>query len=247
MEDYDDNQLAAKIAETAGQILLAIQSSGLVNGKAMGAAGDAVANAFILQMLKHNRPGDALLSEEEAADPKRLESRRVWVVDPLDGTREFSEGRSDWAVHVALAIDGVPAASAVALPGLGQTLTSAAPNALKPLSTAKTLRILVSRTRPPAVALKVAEVLGAELIPMGSAGAKAMAVLRGEADAYLHAEGQYEWDSAAPVGVAHAAGLHVSRIDGSPMLYNQQADPYLPDILVCRKEVAQSILQAIAQ
>lgn len=246
METYDDNQLAEKIADTAGKILLAIQSSGLVSGKAMGAAGDAVANSFILQMLKHNRPGDALLSEEEAADPKRLEAQRVWVVDPLDGTREFSEKRSDWAVHVALAVDGVPAASAVALPGLGQTMSSAAPAALRPVS-GKPLRILVSRTRPPAVALKVAELLGAELIPMGSAGAKAMAVLRGEADAYLHAEGQYEWDSAAPVGVAHAAGLHVSRIDGSPMLYNQQADPYLPDILVCRKEFAARILDAIAQ
>lgn len=246
METFDDNQLAARIADTAGKILLTIQSSGLVTGKAMGEAGDAVANAFILQMLKHNRPGDALLSEEEAADPKRLDAQRVWVVDPLDGTREFSETRSDWAVHVALTIDGTPAACAVALPGLGQTLTSAAPNALKPVSS-QALRILVSRTRPPAVAVKVAELLGAELVPMGSAGAKAMAVLRGEADAYLHAEGQYEWDSAAPVGVAHAAGLHVSRIDGSPMRYNQQADPYLPDILVCRKEFADQILQAIAQ
>ena len=246
METFDDNQLAAKIANTAGKILLAIQSSGLVSGKAMGAAGDAVANAFILQMLKHNRPDDALLSEEEAADPKRLESSRIWVVDPLDGTREFSEKRSDWAVHVALAIDGVPTASAVALPGLGSTLTSAAPLALKAASS-KGLRILVSRTRPPAVALKVAELLDAELVPMGSAGAKAMAVVRGEADAYLHAEGQFEWDSAAPVGVALAAGLHVSRIDGSPMLYNQQADPYLPDILVCRKEFAAKILKAIAQ
>lgn len=246
MASFDDNELAANIAETAGKILLNIQSSGLVEGKAMGAAGDAVANAFIMQMLKHNRPGDAVLSEEEAADPKRLEAQRVWVIDPLDGTREFSEKRSDWAVHVALTVDGVPAASAVALPGLGQTLTSAVPHPLKPVS-AKPLRILVSRTRPPAVALKVAELLGAELVPMGSAGAKAMAVLRGEADAYLHAEGQYEWDSAAPVGVALAAGLHVSRIDGSPMRYNQQADPYLPDILVCRKEFAGRILQAIAQ
>ena len=246
MDNFDDHQLAARIAETAGKILLIIQSSGLVTGKAMGAAGDAVANAFILQMLKHQRPDDALLSEEEAADPKRLASRRVWVVDPLDGTREFSEQRSDWAVHVALALDGIPAASAVALPGLGQTLTACAPHGLQPVST-KPLRILVSRTRPPAVALKVAALLGAQLVPMGSAGAKAMAVLRGEADAYLHAEGQYEWDSAAPVGVAHAAGLHVSRIDGSPMLYNQQADPYLPDILVCRKEFADRLLQAIAQ
>jgi len=246
MDNFDDNHLAARIAEAAGKILLIIQSSGLVTGKAMGAAGDAVANAFILQMLKHQRPDDALLSEEEAADPKRLASRRVWVIDPLDGTREFSEKRSDWAVHVALAVDGIPAASAVALPGLGQTLTSSAPHGLQPVSS-KPLRILVSRTRPPAVALKVAELLGAELVPMGSAGAKAMAVLRGEADAYLHAEGQYEWDSAAPVGVAHAAGLHVSRIDGAPMLYNQQADPYLPDILVCRKEFADRLLQAIAQ
>lgn len=246
MARFDDNELAARIADAAGKILLAIQSSGLVSGKAMGEAGDAVANAFIMQMLKHNRPEDSVLSEEEAADPKRVGAQRVWVIDPLDGTREYSEQRSDWAVHVALTVDGIPAASAVALPGLGQTLTSAAPPPLKPVSD-KPLRILVSRTRPPAVALKVAERLGAELVPMGSAGAKAMAVLRGEADAYLHAEGQYEWDSAAPVGVAQAAGLHVSRIDGSPMRYNQQADPYLPDILVCRKEFAGSILQAIAQ
>ena len=233
-----DSELARKIATTAGALLLALQRSGLFGAKALGAAGDKVANTFIMAALRENRPGDAVLSEEEAADAARLGQSRVWIVDPLDGTREFGEARSDWAVHIALSVDGRAKLGAVALPGLGLTLGSDAPPALLP---AGGLRMLVSRTRPAAEAVAVAEHLGAELVPMGSAGAKAMAVLRGEAEIYLHSGGQFEWDSCAPVAVAQAAGLHVSRIDGSPLVYNR-ADPYLPDVLICRKELAKEVV-----
>ena len=237
--DLDDAALARQIAETAGRQLLVLRSSGLFEGKALGAAGDRVANAFIMDALAANRPHDAILSEEEVNDTARCTARRVWIVDPLDGTREYGEGRSDWAVHVALAVDNVASLGAVALPGLSATLSSAAPPALT--EPAARLRMVVSRTRPATVAIAVAEKLGAGLIAMGSAGAKAMAVARGEADIYLHAGGQYEWDSCAPVAVAQAAGLHVSRIDGSPMRYNL-ADPYLPDLLICHKSLAQRVL-----
>jgi len=178
-------------------------------------------------------------------DPSRLASRRVWIVDPLDGTREFSEaGRLDWAVHVALAVDGVPVVAAVALPARG--LTIATPNPPSPAARVEgRLRIAVSRTRPPAVAQALAARLGAELVPMGSAGAKTMAVLLGDADVYVHAGGQYEWDSAAPLGVALAAGLHFSRLDGSPLRYNQPS-PWLPDLLVCRADLASDVLKTLA-
>lgn len=236
-----DAELALKLAETAGQLLITLRESGLVTGKALGAAGDAVAHQFLVQALAHQRPEDGVLSEEGAADPARLEKSRVWIVDPLDGTREYSEARPDWAVHVALAVDGVAAIGAVAQPDLKVAYCTDAP-ALGPCPGA--LKILVSRTRPPEQAERAAKTLGAELIGMGSAGAKTMAVVRGEAHAYVHAGGQYEWDSCAPVAVAAAAGLHVSRIDGSPLIYNC-ADPYLPDLLVCRKELSVELLRAL--
>ena len=239
----DDAALARKIADGAGELLLTLQRSGLIEGKALGKAGDRVANAFIMEALAHQRPDDAVLSEEETADLARLGSARVWIVDPLDGTREYGEGRSDWAVHVALAIDGHAVVGAVALPGLGETLCSA--GCASPPINNETLRMLVSRTRPAAEALAVAKALGAELVPMGSAGAKAMAVVRGEADIYLHSGGQYEWDNCAPAAVAEAAGLHVSRIDGTPLLYNRE-NPYLPDLLICPKPLAERILALIA-
>jgi len=190
--------------------------------------------------LRTARPDDAILSEEEKDNVIRCDSSRAWIVDPLDGTREYSEGRSDWAVHVALAIDGVPTVGAVALPGLGLTLTSGAPKPLEPANLPP--KMLVSRTRPAAEAVFVAAKIGAELLAMGSAGAKAMAVVRGEADIYLHTGGQYEWDNCAPVAVAKAAGLHVSRADGSPLVYNC-ANPYLPDLLICRAEFADEVLR----
>lgn len=239
-----DEQLAARLAAAAGRILLDLRAAGDLAGKALGQAGDEAANAMLCRELRAARPDDALLSEEEKDNPARLASRRVWIVDPLDGTREYGEGRSDWAVHVALAINGVARVGAVALPGLGLTLTSGAPTALAPVN--DPLRLLVSRTRPAAEAVQVAERMGAKLLAMGSAGAKAMAVVRGEADVYLHTGGQYEWDNCAPVAVAQAAGLHVSRVDGSPLRYNN-ADTYLPDLLICRRELAHEVLRLASE
>ncbi len=238
----NDTELARHIATTAGRLLREVQESGLFADKALGKAGDAIANAFIVQALKTQRPHDAILSEEEKDNPARLSASRVWIVDPLDGTREYGERRTDWAVHIALAIDGRAALGAVALPGFPLTLSSDQVEGPPPAS--GKLRMLVSRTRPAAEAVAVAESLKAELVPMGSAGAKAMAVVRNEADIYLHSGGQYEWDSCAPVAVAQAAGLHVSRIDGSELRYNA-ANTYLPDLLVCRREHAELVLSTL--
>lgn len=239
-----DEQLAERLATAAGQILLALQAKGDLAGKTLGQAGDQAANAMLCRELRAARPDDAVLSEEEKDSAARLAHSRVWIVDPLDGTREYGEGRSDWAVHVALAVDGVASVGAVALPGLGITLTSGAPTPLAPAN--RPLKMLVSRTRPAAEAVHVAERMGAELLAMGSAGAKAMAVVRGEADIYLHTGGQYEWDNCAPAAVAAAAGLHVSRVDGSPIRYNN-ANPYLPDLLICRTELADEALRLAAE
>jgi len=237
-----DTELAAHLAEVAGQLLIKVRESGLLSLKALGKAGDATANQFLVHALREQRPDDGLLSEEEKDDPARLARARVWIIDPVDGTREYGEARTDWAVHVALAIDGVATVGAVALPGMGIVLRSDQPASLQPPP--ERLRMLVSRTRPAKEAVDVANALGAELLPMGSAGAKAMAVVRGEADIYLHTGGQYEWDSCAPVAVALAHGLHCSRVDGSPLVYNQR-ETYMPDLLVCRKEHADMVLSAM--
>jgi 3'(2'), 5'-bisphosphate nucleotidase len=237
-----DADLAAHLAEQAGRILLQVRASGMFNGKALGQAGDKTANEFLCHALREQRPDDGLLSEESKDTPERLAKSRVWIIDPVDGTREYGEERTDWAVHVALAIDGVPAIGAVALPGLGLVLRTDKPQAVPPVPAR--LRMIVSRTRPAAEAVRVAKKLGAELVEMGSAGAKAMAVIRGEADIYLHTGGQYEWDSCAPAAVALAHGLHASRVDGSPLVYNQR-DVSMPDLLICRKEHAWAVLDAI--
>jgi 3'(2'), 5'-bisphosphate nucleotidase len=242
--ELDDVALARAIADAAGRLLIDVQSSGLFDGAALGRVGDRAANALIMEALRANRPGDAILSEEEKDSPARLEAQRVWIVDPLDGTREYGEQRTDWAVHVALAVDGEPVLGAVALPGLPLTLCSGRPPAIP--ENASRLRMLVSRTRPAKEALLVAKALDAELVPMGSAGAKAMAVVRGEADIYLHTGGQYEWDNCAPAAVALAAGLHVSRVDGAPLRYNNR-DPYLPDLLICRKPLAEQVLSLVRE
>jgi 3'(2'), 5'-bisphosphate nucleotidase len=235
--DLTDAELARDIAAEAGALLLRIQAD-----CAGGARGDQEANALILDRLRAARPDDAILSEESADDPARLERRRVWIVDPLDGTREFAERREDWAVHVALAVDSRAEAGAVALPRLNLTLSSDAP---PPLPGAETPpRLLVSRTRPSALCVDVAERIGAVSVGMGSAGAKAMAVVRGVAEIYLHSGGQHQWDNCAPVAVALAAGLHASRIDGSPIVYNQRATD-IPDLLICRKEWAETVLAAV--
>lgn len=237
-----DVALAAQIATTAGDLLMTLRRSELFGGAALGRAGDRTANAFIMEALRTHRPDDAILSEEEEDGSARLAARRVWIVDPLDGTREYGEGRADWAVHVALAIDGRPALGAVALPAVPLTLCSE--TVLPAPSRPGRLRMLVSRTRPAPLALAVAERLGAELVPMGSAGAKAMAVVLGDADIYLHTGGQYEWDNCAPAAVAQAAGLHSSRIDGSPLAYNVR-DPYVPDLLICPPELVGRVMQAV--
>jgi 3'(2'), 5'-bisphosphate nucleotidase len=237
-----DADLAAHLAEVAGILLKQVRASGLLSLKALGKAGDQTANQFLVHALREQRPDDGLLSEEEKDNPARLEKSRVWIVDPVDGTREYGEGRTDWAVHVALAVDGVPVIGAVALPGLDLVLRTDQPGVVPPAP--ERLRMVVSRTRPAREATEVAEKLGAELVPMGSAGAKAMAIVRGEADIYLHSGGQYEWDSCAPVAVALAYGLHCSRIDGSPLVYNQ-ADVYMPDLLICRKEHAPRVLDEV--
>lgn len=238
-----DAELAAQLAAAAGRILLEVRASGLFEGKALGNAGDEVSNRFLIEALKLHRPEDGLLSEESRDTLTRLDKERVWIIDPVDGTREYGEARSDWAVHVGLAVNGVAEVGAVALPGLdgGTVFRTDSPVALA--SHDGPPRLLVSRTRPAAEAVAVAERLGGELVPMGSAGAKAMAVVRGEADIYLHSGGQYEWDSCAPVAVARAHGLHCSRIDGSPMVYNNR-DTYLPDLLICRQEWAERTLGA---
>jgi 3'(2'), 5'-bisphosphate nucleotidase len=239
----NDTELAAHLAQIAGKLLLDVRASGLLSGKALGKAGDQTANQFLCHAIREQRPDDGLLSEEEKDNPERLAKSRVWIIDPVDGTREYGEERTDWAVHVALAVDGVPVIGAVALPGLDLVLRTDQPQMVP--AAPNTPRMVVSRTRPAKEALDVAEKIGAELIPMGSAGAKAMAIVRGEAEIYLHTGGQYEWDSCAPAAVAIAHGLHVSRIDGSPMVYNQ-ADVYMPDLLICRPEWAERVLSLVA-
>ena len=238
-----DEELAAHLAQEAGRLLLEQRHSALLEGAALGHVADQVANAFILTGLAEWRSGDAILSEESPDDPARLARERVWIIDPLDGTREYSEGRGDWAVHVALAVGGAPRLGAVALPARGQLFRS--DRVETPAAARERPIMLVSRTRPPAEAEEIAALLGAELVAMGSAGAKAMAVVAGEADIYYHAGGQHEWDNCAPAAVALAAGLHASRLDGSPLAYNR-ADAWVPDFVIARSELAARVLEHCA-
>ncbi|HWU20710.1 MAG TPA: 3'(2'),5'-bisphosphate nucleotidase CysQ [Nocardioides sp.] len=239
----DDHRLAAWLAEVAGRRLLEVRAEGLT-GKELKDAGDMAAHHLLMDLLATYRPDDAVLSEEGKDDKARLSAERVWIVDPLDGTREFSEPpRDDWAVHVALWQDGELVAGAVAQPVIGETFNTGTPPVV-PARTSARPRIAVSRSRPPAFVAALAEELDAELVPMGSAGVKMMSVVRDVADAYVHAGGQYEWDSAAPVAVARAAGLFTSRVDGSELVYNQD-DVYLPDVIVCRPELSAQILAFI--
>lgn len=237
----NDHELADRLATRAGELLLDVRADFAdASVDERKAAGDKQSHDYLMAELVKHRPGDAVLSEEGVDDPVRLDAERVWIVDPLDGTREFSElGREDWAVHVALWSAGELIAGAVALPAQNMTLST--PEVAAPSAYDGAPRVVVSRTRPPAVALAVRDALDGTLVEMGSAGAKVAAVIRGHADVYVHAGGQYEWDSAAPVAVARAAGLHTSRIDGSPLTYNAR-DPKLPDLIVCRRELAERVL-----
>ncbi|MFC7360819.1 3'(2'),5'-bisphosphate nucleotidase CysQ [Nocardioides astragali] len=243
----DDHAFAVWAAERAGTVLLDVRAGAAargLEGRALKDAGDAAAQAELDRVLTEHRPEDAVLSEEVADDKSRLTARRVWIIDPLDGTREFSEPpRDDWAVHVALWEDGDLVAGAVAQPALGETFATGRPSVVPP-RTSERPRIAVSRTRPPAFVEALAAELDAELVPMGSAGVKVMSVVRDVADAYVHAGGQYQWDNAAPVAVARAAGLHCSRVDGSPLVYNAD-DTSLPDLIVCRPELAEQIVDFV--
>ncbi|MBX7453042.1 3'(2'),5'-bisphosphate nucleotidase CysQ [Mycolicibacterium sp. 3033] len=245
-----DAALAATVAAEAGELLLSMRTQlGFYDPYELGDAGDMRANTLILDRLHRARPGDAVLSEEAADDVSRVHADRVWIVDPVDGTHEYSmPGRVDWAVHIALwqrthEGGGAITDAAVALPARGEvyrtdTVTPPPPRADGPI------RITASASRPPAVLWRMRDELDIQLVRIGSAGAKAMAVVRGDVDAYIHAGGQWEWDSAAPAGVVWAAGLHATRIDGSPLIYNRR-DPYLPDLLMCRPEVAGPLLEVI--
>jgi 3'(2'), 5'-bisphosphate nucleotidase len=243
-----DDRLAVHVAELAAAELVGLRTTSQARGDApewLRAEGDRRAHATIVEQLRRWRPGDHVLSEEGTEDDARTGAARVWIIDPLDGTREYAEpGRSDWAVHIALWERDAIRTAAVGLPALGVTYSAAASRWLPP-PLKRPPRLLVSRTRPPSMIGRLVEALGAELVEMGSAGAKIMAVVRGEGDIYVHAGGQYEWDSAAPTAIAAAAGLHVSRLGGAPLRYNQ-ADPWLPDVLVCRPELAGDVLRAAA-
>jgi 3'(2'), 5'-bisphosphate nucleotidase len=252
----DDDRLAHDLAAQAGRRLLALRERG-GDADLLRKDGDRLSHEFLVAELGRLRPDDAVLSEEGRDDHERLSFDRVWIVDPLDGTREFGDlGRGDWAVHVALWEAGELTAGAVALPAQGSVLSTADPAAARrhvggpaapghPAAGDGTLRIVVSRTRPPEFVARLADQVGAQLLPLGSAGAKAAEVIRGDADAYVHSGGQYEWDSAAPVAVARTAGLHASRIDGSQLSYNQ-AHPWMPDILICPAALADMLLGAIS-
>ncbi len=247
-QGQSDLELARELAAAAGERLTQLRAGWSGDEAELRKAGDAAAQELLAARLTVARPDDSVLSEEAKDDPIRLGADRVWIVDPLDGTREFGEGRHDWAVHVALwersaGPEGDLTVGAVALPGRGLVLGSSGQVVPEPAD--GPIRIAVSRTRPPAVAVAVAEALGAELVPMGSAGYKVTAVVLGEVDAYVHGGGQYEWDSAAPVAVARGAGVHTSRLDGSPLRYNRP-DPLLPDLVIARAELAAPLLAAIA-
>ena len=245
MATVNDHSLARRVAMETGELLVELRAGGADGSPYhLRAEGDRRAHLRILELLHDARPDDAVLSEEGLDDRhRRLDSERVWVVDPLDGTREFGErGRIDWAVHIALVEAGVPTAGAVALPAQTEVFATDRPPVVPPVGDRR-LRVVTSRSHLPHLSYSVADAIDADLVPMGSAGAKAMAVVRGDVDVYAHAGGMYEWDSAAPAAVAASAGLHVSRVDGSPLRYNRP-DPWLPDILICRQELAAACLEA---
>ncbi len=239
----DDDLFARDLAAAAGERLLRLRAADFAAADELRKAGDLGSQDFLAAELAAGRPGDAILSEEAADDKERLTADRVWIIDPLDGTREFGEpGRTDWAVHVALWERGELTAGAVGMPAQRMVLSTAEPPVLAP--PAERIRLVVSRSRPPEFVRQLAELLGGELVPLGSAGAKAAAVINGQADAYVHGGGQYEWDSAAPVAVARSAGLHASRIDGSELRYNAE-HPWLPDLLICHESLSGALIDAI--
>lgn len=241
--ELNDATLAQRLAQGTGEILKGVRNVGLLRGTELGKAGDALAQDWIARSLIQHRPNDAMLSEEAEDDLARLDNSRVWIIDPLDGTREYAGGRQDWAVHIALAENGEIVESAVGMPDLGRVFSS---SEVRAVEGTRTNRLVISQNTTPAIAEFIAEDLGMELVTMGSCGAKAVSVILGDNDAYVHAGGQYEWDNAAPVGIAQAAGLHTSRLDGTDLCYNCES-PYLPDLVISRPDMADEILASAAK
>lgn len=241
--ELNDATLAQRLAQGTGEILKGVRNVGLLRGTELGKAGDALAQDWIARSLIQHRPNDAMLSEEAEDDLSRLDNSRVWIIDPLDGTREYAGGRQDWAVHIALVENGKIVEAAVGMPDLGRVFSSSEVRAVKGT---RTNRLVISQNTTPAIAEFIAEDLGMELVTMGSCGAKAVSVILGDNDAYVHAGGQYEWDNAAPVGIAQAAGLHTSRLDGTDLCYNCES-PYLPDLVISRPDMADEILSSAAK
>ncbi|HIW94998.1 MAG TPA: 3'(2'),5'-bisphosphate nucleotidase CysQ [Candidatus Corynebacterium gallistercoris] len=241
--EVNDATLALRLAQGTGEILKGVRNVGLLRGEKLGDAGDALAQDWIARALALHRPDDAVLSEEAPDDRSRLDNKRVWIIDPLDGTKEFAGVRQDWAVHIALAEDGVITHSAVGMPDLGKVFHT---SEVRAVNGPKTNRLVISRNTDVPVAEFIAADLGMELVRMGSCGAKTVSVVLGDNDVYVHAGGQFEWDNAAPVGIAQAAGLHASRINGDKLRYNME-DTSLPDLLICRPDVADAVLASAAR
>ena len=241
--ELNDATLAQRLAQGTGEILKGVRNVGLLRGTELGKAGDALAQDWIARSLIQHRPNDAMLSEEAEDDLSRLDNSRVWIIDPLDGTREYAGGRQDWAVHIALVENGKIIEAAVGMPDLGHVFSS---SEVRAVEGARTNRLVISQNTTPAIAEFIAEDLGMELVTMGSCGAKAVSVILGDNDVYVHAGGQYEWDNAAPVGIAQAAGLHTSRLDGTDLCYNCES-PYLPDLVISRPDMADEILSSAAK
>lgn len=241
--ELNDATLAQRLAQGTGEILKGVRNVGLLRGTELGKAGDALAQDWIARSLIQHRPNDAMLSEEAEDDLARLDNSRVWIIDPLDGTREYAGGRQDWAVHVALVENRKIVEAAVGMPDLGRVFSS---SEVRAVAGARTNRLVISQNTTPAIAEFIAEDLGMELVTMGSCGAKAVSVILGDNDVYVHAGGQYEWDNAAPVGIAQAAGLHTSRLDGTDLCYNCES-PYLPDLVISRPDMADEILASAAK
>ena len=241
--ELNDATLAQRLAQGTGEILKGVRNVGLLRGTELGKAGDALAQDWIARSLVQHRPNDAMLSEEAEDDLARQDNSRVWIIDPLDGTREYAGGRQDWAVHIALVENGKIIEAAVGMPDLGHVFSS---SEVRAVEGARTNRLVISQNTTPAIAEFIAEDLGMELVTMGSCGAKAVSVILGDNDVYVHAGGQYEWDNAAPVGIAQAAGLHTSRLDGTDLCYNCES-PYLPDLVISRPDMADEILSSAAK
>ena len=274
----NDAELARDVAQAAGQRLIALRRDfGPVDAadrdqiRALRDAADRASHEFILSRLNAERPDDAVLSEEGHDGLERDTAHRVWIVDPLDGTSEFGQGRADFAVHVALwqrddsAGPGTArlVAGCIDLPAQRVTYSSADSGAFASARAdtdsdltvhrpGAPVRVVVSRTRPPALAidperlaaaLEVANIeIGAvDVLRVGSVGAKVAELLGGRADLYLHDSGFYEWDVAAPLIVAEHYGLRACHLNGTTITFNHRP-PWVKDLVVGKPELVAAVV-----